>query len=106
MTEPIRILLAELGASLQATYGTRLRGVFLYGSYARGEEDDESDIDVLVVLDELKRYGAEIERTSRAVAEISLKYGVSISRTFVRETDWHHGQTPFLANLREDAVPV
>ena len=106
MTEATGMLLAELKASLNSIYGRRLCGVYLYGSYARGEEDDESDIDVLVVLDELKRYGDEIERTSHAVADLSLKYEVSVSRIFVREEDWSDGQTPFLLNAREDAIPA
>ena len=106
MTERISALLAELRDGLKTIYGVRLRGVYLYGSYARGEEDDESDIDVLVVLDGMERYGAEIEQTSRLVAEVSLRHGVSISRVFVPETVWSRKQTPFLANVREEAVPL
>lgn len=106
MTEKVRLVLSELKVGLQMTYGPRLRGVYLYGSHARGEEDEESDVDVLVVLDELQSYGAEIERTSHAVAGTSLKYGVSISRAFVSEMEWFHKQTSFLANVREEAVSV
>ena len=36
-------LLNELKIGLDRVYGTRLKGLYLYGSYARGEEDEESD---------------------------------------------------------------
>ena len=49
-------LLAEVRAGLSAIYGDRLRGMYLYGSYARGEQDAESDVDVLVVLNEVPDY--------------------------------------------------
>jgi len=99
-------LMAGLKAGLEATYGRRLKDVWLYGSYARGEPDPESDVDVLVVLDRIGRYADEIERTSRLGADLSLKYGVSISKVFMSESKWLRGDTRFLANVREEAISV
>lgn len=42
--------LAAVARDLRARLGDRVADVRLYGSYARGEQHDESDIDVLVVL--------------------------------------------------------
>lgn len=102
--DTIKTLLRELKAGLAVLYGQRLRGVYLYGSYARGEADPESDVDVLVVVDDFERYGAEVDRTSDLTWRLSLHYGVSISKVFLRERDWQIGQTPFLANVREEAI--
>lgn len=104
MNDMIRTLLMELKTGLAAIYGERLKGFYLYGSYARGEEDSESDVDVLVVLDHFDRYGAEVDRTGHLVSALSLKYGVSVSRVFVSQRDWSHGETPFLENAREEAI--
>jgi len=104
MNERVRNLMSELKGGLLHIYGERLRGVYLYGSYARGEEDDESDVDVLVILSEFENYGAEVDRTSQLASNLSLKYGVSISKVFFRERDWTSGDTPFLLNVREEAV--
>jgi predicted nucleotidyltransferase len=104
MTYEIRSLLAELKSGLQQTYAARLRGLYLYGSYARDEQHHESDVDVLIVLDQISRYSAEIKRTSYLIAELSGKYGVSLSRVFVPEEDWVHSDNPFLLNAREEAI--
>jgi predicted nucleotidyltransferase len=107
MTQKIlEALLGELRAGLEAVYGERLKGLYLYGSYARGEADSESDVDVIVVLDKFDHYGGELDRTSVLVSTVSLKYALSVSRVFVREQEWLRSETPFLANAREEAIPA
>jgi len=99
-----RELLGEFKTGLQALYGDRLKGVYLYGSYARGDHDDESDFDVLVVLDDFGSYAGEIDRTSELVSNLSLQQDVSVSRVFVRQRDWLAGTTPFVVTVRAEAV--
>jgi len=96
--------MAELKAGLSQLYRDQLKGVYLYGSYARGEQDAESDVDVLIVLQQVDQYGAEVDRTGRLVSTLSLKHGVSISRVLVSERDWLNQVTPFLENAREEAI--
>lgn len=97
-------LMTELKAKLVHLYGPRLHVVYLFGSYARGEADPESDVDVLIVLDDFERYGAEVDRTSELAASLSLNHAVSISTVFVRRVDWVLADTPFLANVRKEAI--
>jgi len=100
----VKALMNELKAGLQAIYGSRLRGLYLYGSYARGEADPGSDLDVLVVLDRIDCYSAEIDRTSQLGSDLSLKFGVSVAKVYLRECDWLERESPFLANVREEAI--
>ncbi|MBI3333447.1 MAG: nucleotidyltransferase domain-containing protein [Candidatus Omnitrophica bacterium] len=100
----VKTLMSELRAGLQAIYGDRLRGLYLYGSYARGEADPESDLDVLIVLEGYDRYSAEIGRTSQLISSLCLKYSVSVSRVFVSEEKWRDYDSPFLRNARAEAI--
>lgn len=106
MSADIKKLVNEFRAGLETIYGPRLRGVYLFGSYARGDQDAESDVDVLVVLDEIESYASEIDRAGGLGAELSLKHGVSVSKVFVTERDWAERKSPFLVNVREEAVPA
>jgi len=99
-------MLARLRNGLQAVYGPRLRGLYLYGSYARSQQDVESDVDLLIVLDRVDRYAEEIDRTGALISAVSLDAGVSISRVIVSDAQWNFSENPFLAGVREDAVAV
>ncbi len=100
----IRDILREIRHGLQVIYGEQLRGVYLFGSYSRGDADEESDLDILVVLQDFARYALEVDRTAELAAELSLKYSVTVSLVFFREREWLHGDTAFLSNVRDEAV--
>jgi predicted nucleotidyltransferase len=94
----------ELKKAVEPLYGESLKGIYLFGSYARGHARADSDLDVLIVLDAIPSYSREVDRTSEAVARVSLASGISVSRVFVSETAWRTQASPFLQNLREEAV--
>jgi predicted nucleotidyltransferase len=50
---PVRRLMHQLRDALHRRFGERLREVVLFGSYARGHAHEDSDIDALVVIDDL-----------------------------------------------------
>ena len=99
-------LLVELKLGLNTIYGERLKSIFLYGSYARGEQEDESDLDLLVILDQFNSYAREVDRTGELASDLSIKYGITVSLVFVREAEWLGGDTPFLSNVRGEAKSV
>ena len=104
LTETVQTLLADFRSGLEAIYRDRLRGLYLYGSYARGNPQWDSDLDVLVILDRLDSYGAEIDRTSELVSVASLRYGISISRVFTTQQAWFDVQDGFLSQVRQEAI--
>ena len=96
----------ELKDGLLRVYEDSLKGVYLYGSYARGDYQPGSDLDILVVLREYQRYGDEINRTSKLVGNLSLDYGISISRVFMTESQWKQSDSPLLRNIRTEGQPA
>ena len=104
MPVEIKLLLNELKRGLTELYGERLKAVYLFGSYARGDYEDESDVDVMVVISDYQSYGEEIDRSGELISRLSLKYGVSISRVIMREIQWRRSDTPLLRNIRAEGV--
>lgn len=102
----LRQLLAEQNKELRLIYGNQLVGVYLFGSYARGEQDPESDLDILIVLQDYASYSSEVKRTGRLISRLSLEHGISISRKFIRQLDWKKGDSPLVRNIRNEAVPT
>jgi predicted nucleotidyltransferase len=50
MKQDLRILLQSLRDELEATLGSNLERIIMYGSRARGEDTPDSDLDILLVL--------------------------------------------------------
>jgi predicted nucleotidyltransferase len=103
-TQMLDRLLKELKQELTQIYANRLQGIYLFGSYARQQQGPESDLDVLIVLRDMDSYSTEIRSTGELISRLSLKYGITISRTFIREIDWKTGDTPLLHNIRQEAI--
>lgn len=99
-------LLEEIKNGLSQIYGDRLHGLYLYGSYATQEACPESDVDIAVILLDLQDYWEEVQRTSQIISELSLKYDVNISPVRLRESEWRYEESPFLSNLRKEAIPI
>lgn len=102
--DDVRKLLDEVKQGLQRLYGNRLCGAYLFGSHARGEAGPESDVDVLIVLDEVRHYFGETERISKLISSVALAYDVSVSCVFLSAEEWTRGEGPFLLTVRDDAI--
>jgi len=85
----------------------RLKKVVLYGSYARGQANDEhSDIDLAIVLEGDVAAGKEIDRLIDVITDINLYYGVLLSVYPVSEENYRSVNSPLLLNLRKEGIPA
>ena len=84
----IKKLLSELELKLRDLFKDNLKKIILYGSYARGTYDDESDIDVMVLIDgvnkkEYKKYITDIR------LELVINYSILPSITVEIESEYY-----------------
>ncbi|MEW6572216.1 MAG: nucleotidyltransferase domain-containing protein [Bacillota bacterium] len=102
----IEEVLKEFRQRVEEIYKERLKGILLYGSHARGEGREGSDIDLLVVLDKLDDPLAERERLADLVCELSLKYGLVLSVLPVAEGVLKVSRKPLLLNIKREGVVI
>ena len=69
--------LAAYEQRLRRLFGSRLRELRLFGSYARGEAHEDSDVDVLVLVDALTQL--EIGLVAGEAAPVSTRSGLTLA---------------------------
>lgn len=113
MPMDIRAWLGQAQAGLQAAFGPRLRFLGLQGSYGRGEAREGSDIDLVVILDQV---GAADWQTYRKVLSAlpheSLACGFFSGAAELAHWDradlfqFVHDTTPILGDLSALVPPI
>ena len=103
----LKKILTELADMLQKVYQEKLKAVILYGSVARGTATDESDIDIMVLVDgtdqELRMFEDKLSDVS---TDISIKYFKVFSIIDVSYQEYMTWMTisPFYRNVSEEGV--
>lgn len=102
----LRQILKAFRGELARIHGERLRGVYLFGSRARGDADEDSDIDVAVVLEGQVVPRRERERASGLTSVLSLENDIVISCVYLSRERYERGEGPLVRNIRAEGVPV
>jgi predicted nucleotidyltransferase len=104
MDEKIRSLINRIKAHLTKMYGTGIRKVILYGSYVRGEASEDSDIDLLVLVEESLNPFEVRDSLSDLLFDILLDEGELISVIIVPEHLYETYNSPFILNVRQEGL--
>lgn len=102
----IKQILTELKKELSLLFENRLVDVILFGSYARGDFEEGSDIDVLVLIKDMKDWTKEFDKCSHIVWELSLKHDVVISDILANYEEYKATQIPLYINVKHEGIAV
>lgn len=104
-----RDIIYRFAKMLKQMLGDRLTKVILYGSYARGDYNENSDIDIMVLTtfsDE------EIEQVESRVFDLAfdflMEYGIDISVIVKNDEHFYHwlGALPFYNNVDKEGIVI
>lgn len=100
-------IILEFSKQVKKILGDKLTKVILYGSYARGDYREDSDIDIMVLTtltdDEIRK----IKKTLFNLAfDYQMDYGVDISVIIKNEEHFNYwlGALPFYDNVKREGV--
>ena len=100
---------SEVSLRVRRVLNDHLHSIILYGSYARGDYSDHSDVDIMVLADvsdnERPTFQKSIDKISSA---ISLENDIVVSISFKNKKffDTHTSVLPFYRNIVKEGVEV
>lgn len=109
MPESTNRIIRQYAEEIKKLYGNTLTNVILYGSYARGDNTEQSDIDIMILVNSSED---EIKQTTNKVSDIAfdylMKYGIDISPVIVNQEHFNYWSDtlPFYRNVQAEGVQL
>lgn len=87
--------------NLRKKFGNKIKKVILFGSYARGDYNEESDIDILVIGD------IKLDDIMDLVVDIMVKYGILINVIIKSENEFNKLRySSFYSTILNEGVEI
>jgi predicted nucleotidyltransferase len=105
----LSLILKKVTEEMKQIFGDKLKAVLLYGSYARGDNKEDSDIDVFVIVNmgklALSRYRTQV---SNFASRIDLQYDtfLSIKLQDQKTYDYFLDVLPFYKNVASEGISL
>lgn len=109
MPQIVQDLIKQYVIAIRNLYGRHVKQIILYGSYARGDFQKDSDVDVMVLVD---LPDTQIESYSDALSELGFEYNIKHDMWFlpVVINIQHFGQWctiyPFYSNVVKEGITL
>ena len=107
--EKIRAVVAQFAKEAKKIYGTVLRDVILYGSCARGDFVNDSDIDIMILLDVAQEEIGEARKKILDVSDqIDLEYDVVLAPVIQcwRLYNQYMSVSGFYQNVKREGIKI
>lgn len=98
--------LQRIKESLADLYGDRFKGIVLYGSEARGKAAEESDIDLLILLEGPVDIGEDLRLIIRTLYPLQLELGRPLHATPVDIDIYQAGEFALYRNAKREGIQI
>lgn len=107
--DEICLIISQICKRMNSIFPNEQFDVILFGSYARNEADDSSDIDVMFLVDSSRQSIQEkYWQVGEAAAEALMAYGIVISPVVENRAYYHANVNiiPFFKNVQREGVKI
>ena len=105
----LNIITESIAKLAKEVFGDKLRSVILYGSYARGDYDDESDIDIMILVNiPREKIWLYKDPIIHLASDLGLEYDILVS-PYIKDTetfDKYLNAMPFYQNVQREGIPI
>lgn len=109
MPKRMQSLIDQYVEEIKRIYGSHVKQIILYGSYARGDFRPDSDVDIMILVDmsdlELKAYGQQL---SYMTYDFNMDHDLDIkpiAKSQQHFQNWVEAY-PFYANVEKEGVKL
>lgn len=109
MPEQTSQLLKQYALGIKRIYGKNLKAVILYGSYARNDYDEDSDQDIMILVDLTdEQIRATREQVSEYTYDFNMQYDLEIMPVVKSEEHFNYWRAayPFYKNVNQEGVKI
>jgi predicted nucleotidyltransferase len=109
MPENVSSIIYKFSQEVKCMLGEKLTKVIVYGSYARGDYRDNSDVDIMILV---KLSDEEIRAIKNDIYDLAfdveMSTGIEISPVIKNEEQYEYwvDTLPFYRNVRDEGVVV
>lgn len=107
MPDRIHNIVYQFSQELNKIIGKKLSKIIVYGSYARGDYNRNSDVDIMILV---KMSNSDIKKIENQVYdlafEIEMNMGIDISPIIKNESEYEYwlDTLPFYKNISDEGV--
>ena len=105
----LNVLLKKISDIYRSVYGDQLVRVVLYGSYARGDYADDSDLDVVALVHgDRKKLQDQLRIVWDQTCDLELEYDMVLSPAVIpyEEFEKYREDIPYYRNIANEGVTV
>lgn len=105
----LNIILKQLAEAYRSVYGNQLVRIILYGSYARGDNTEDSDVDVVaLVKGERSALQEQLKKVWDISSDMELEYGTILSPTVISYDEYERfvEDLPYYKNIAREGVEI
>ena len=107
--QSIEIPIYKFAQTIQLLLESDLYAIILYGSYARGDYNNNSDVDIMILVDLPETEIKKIENDVYDVAfEMEINTGINISTLIKNRAQFEYwvDTLPYYRNVRDEGVTI
>lgn len=108
-TNELNAILQVITQAYRSVYGENIVKIILYGSYARGDYQKDSDIDIVAIVQgDRVKLQEQLKKIWDISSDLEVEYGTIVSPTVIpfEEFEKYKNDLPYYKNIQNEGVEI